>query len=155
MYCYEGISAKETMTPIVEQVSITTNSHPTIVESHSDAKLHMDVEHQLDNVELQNKGVHSDLEVEQTLEEERRIEPRLSKYVRRNHPEEQIIGEKDARLMTRRSSRKSICLVSTLEPEIVSDALENEDWISAIKKKLRKLKKIKLSLQCPDQKTRM
>ena len=55
------------------------------------------------------------------------MELRLSKYVRRHHPTKQIIGEKDAIPMTRRSSRRSTCLVSTFEPKIVSNALENQD----------------------------
>ena len=126
------MSAKEHVTLAIEQVFVTIKSHAIVAKSHLDTELHIDVEHQSDNVELQNRGAHSDSEVEQTLEEERRIEPRLSKYVRRHHPTEKIIGEKNARPMTKRSSIRSTCLVSNFEPKIVSDALENEDWISAM-----------------------
>ena len=40
-------------------------------------------------------------------------------YVRRHHPVEQIIHEKEAR------TRSSTCLVNTFEPKTVYDALEN------------------------------
>ena len=95
--------AEELVTPTAKQVFVIVESHPIIVESHSKMKMHKDVKHQIDNVEVQNKGTHSDLEEEKTLKEERRIEPRLSKYVIRHHLEEQIIGEKDARPMNKRS----------------------------------------------------
>ena len=82
MYYYEGMPTKEPMTFAAKQVFVTVGSHPTVVESHSDTELHTDVKHQLDNVDLQNKRAHSDTEIEKTIKEERRIEPRLSKYVR-------------------------------------------------------------------------
>ena len=45
MYCYEGMLAKEIVTPAAEQVSVIVESHPTIFESYSDVKLHKDVKH--------------------------------------------------------------------------------------------------------------
>ena len=124
--------AKEPVTPTTKQFFVTTESHPIIAESHSKSQMDRDAKHQLDNSKAQNRGAHSDSEVEQNLEVERRIEPRLSKYVRRHHPIEQIIGDKDERPMTRRITRSNTCLVSTFEPKSLSNALDNEDWISVM-----------------------
>ena len=43
--------------------------------------------------------------------------------------------------MTRRSSRRSTCLISTFEPKAVFDELENEDWISAMNKEIEKIER--------------
>ena len=45
--------------------------------------------------------------------------------------------------MTRRSSRSSTCLVSTFEPKIVFDALENENRISTMNKEIEKTERNK------------
>ena len=47
---------------------------------------------------------------------EPRIEPRLSKYVRRHHPADQIIGDKEARTTTRNMLRIESCLLRKIEP---------------------------------------
>ena len=46
-----------------------------------------------------------------------RTEPRLSKYVKRHHPPNQIIRDKDARPMTRNRLRSEACLLSMKEPK--------------------------------------
>ena len=61
------------------------------VELQSEAKIHSNVEINVQemNVELCNREVHSEPEIElheRPIFEERRIEPRLSRYVRRHHP---------------------------------------------------------------------
>ena len=45
--------------------------------------------------------------------------------------------------MIRRSSRRGTCLVSTLEPKMVNDALENEDWIFSMNEKIEKIERNK------------
>ena len=45
--------------------------------------------------------------------------------------------------MTRRPTRSSTCLVSTFEPKAVFDALENEDWISAMNKEIEQIERNK------------
>ena len=45
--------------------------------------------------------------------------------------------------MTRRSSRRGTCLVSTLEPKSINDALENEDWIYTMNEKIKKIERNK------------
>ena len=104
--------------PFIEQTSITIESHLVDAKSQSTIELQLDVKFQIDHVELPNKEVHGDIEVEKIIEEERRTEPRLSRYVIRNHHTKQIIGERNARPMTRRSSRGGRCLVSKIKPSI-------------------------------------
>ena len=45
--------------------------------------------------------------------------------------------------MTRRSSRRGTCLVSTLEPKIVNDVVENEDWIFSMNEEIEKIERNK------------
>ena len=80
---------------------------------------------------------------------ERRNKPRLAKYVTRHHPIEQIIGDKDTRPMTRRRSRSGTCLVIVLEPKIVKDALDNEDWIQAMNEEIEQIEKNKTQSLVP------
>ena len=42
---------EEPMTPTTEQVFVTTKFHPTVIESHLDTELHIDVKHQLNNAQ--------------------------------------------------------------------------------------------------------
>ena len=78
-------------------------------ELHSDAKLqnegnaHSNYEistHKRD-AETPNRDAHNDTKYERqnTIT---RTEPRLSKYVKRHHLVDQIIGDKDARLKTKK-----------------------------------------------------
>ena len=85
--------------------------HPN-VKLHSGAKL-QNGENALSNskvrtygrdIEIANRDAHSDIEAKRQSARPR-TEPILSKYVRRHHPIDQIIGDKDARPMTRRRSR--------------------------------------------------
>ena len=79
------------------------------------------------DAEIPKRDAHSDSEA-QRQNEITRTEPILSKYVRRHHPIDQIIGDKDARPMTRNRLRSESCLLSMREPKIVKDALEDDDW---------------------------
>ena len=45
--------------------------------------------------------------------------------------------------MTRRSSRRSTCLVSTFEPKTIFYAHENEDWIFAMNKEIEQIERNK------------
>ena len=67
--------------------------------------------------------MHSDSDAERP-NTETRTKPRLSKYVRRHHPIDQIIGDKEARPMTRNKLRSETCLLSKIEPKIVNDSLK-------------------------------
>ena len=45
--------------------------------------------------------------------------------------------------MIRRSTRSSTCLVSTSELNTIFDALENEDWISAMNEEIEQIERNK------------
>ena len=105
---------------------------------HSDSKVSV---HERD-VDIPNRDVHSDYEAERQ-NEKTRAEPTLSKYVKRHHPAEQIIGDKDARPMTRNILRSNTCFLSINEPKIVRDALEDDDWNKAMEEEIRKIEKNK------------
>ena len=77
------------------------------------------------------------------IAKERRIEPRISKYVRRHHPIEKIIEDKDKKSMTRARSGSGTCPVSVLEPKTVKDALDNEDLIQDMNEEIEKFEKNK------------
>ena len=99
---------------------------------HSDSKVSM---HGRD-VELLERDVHSEFEVERPNMKIRK-EPRLSKYVRRHHLAKKIIGNKDARPMTRNKLRNESCLLSKIEPKTVRDALKDDDWCKAMEEEIK------------------
>ena len=116
---------------------------------HSGVELHLTIELQNEenaysnfeisthgrDVETPNRDAHSDTKAERQSVRSR-TEPILSKYVRRNHPIDQIIGYKDARPMTRNRLRSEACLLSMKEPKIVRDALEDDDWYKAMEEEI-------------------
>ena len=57
----------------------------------------------------------------------------LAKYVRRHHPADQIIGDKEARPMTRSRLRNETCLLSKMEPRTVNEALQDNDQYNVMK----------------------
>ena len=87
------------------------------------------------DIETPNRDAHSDTEAERQSAKPR-TEPILSKYVRRHHPADQIIGDKDARPMTRNILRSETCLLSMKEPKIVKDALEDDDQYKAMEEEI-------------------
>ena len=83
--------------------------------------------HSNSKISTHERDVHSDSKAERE-NMKTRIEPRLSKYVRRHHPAKQIIGDKEAKPMIRNKLRNASCLLSKIEPNIVKDALEDDGW---------------------------
>ena len=67
----------------------------------------------------------------------------LSKYVKRHHPTTQIIGDKDARPMTRKRLKSESCLLSMKEPKSVKDELEDVDWYKAMEEEIEQIEKNK------------
>ena len=135
---------------------MTTKSHLMNVELYSGTKPHLDAK--LQNkvnahsnfevsiheryVEIPNRDVHSDFEAK-IQNEETRLEPRLSKYVKRHHLVDQIIGNKDARPITRNRLRIESCLLSMKEPKTIKDALEDVDWCKAMEEEIEQIEKKK------------
>jgi hypothetical protein len=94
------------------------------------------------NVELPKRDVQSDSEAERP-NMETRTEPRLSKYVRRHHPAKKIIGNKEARPMTRNRLRNESCLLRKVEPKTVKDALQDDDWYKSMEEEIDQIEKNK------------
>ena len=63
--------------------------------------------------------------------------------MRRHHPAKQIIGDKEARPMTRKKLRNESCLLSKIEPKIVKDALQDDDWCKAMEEEIEQIEKNK------------
>ena len=74
---------------------------------------------------------------------ETRKEPLLAKYVRRHHPIDQIIGDKEARPMKRSRLRSETCLLNKMEPRIVCEEIQDDDWYNAMKEELEQIEKNK------------
>lgn len=92
------------------------------------------------DVELPNKEVHSNLEVERpNIEAEAKL--RLSKYDKRHHLAAQIISDKDTRSMTRNKLRNDTHFLSMKEPKIVKDSLEDVDLSKAMEEEIQQIEK--------------
>ena len=74
---------------------------------------------------------------------ETRKEPRLAKYVRTHHPVDQIIGDKEAKPMTRSRVRSETCLLNKMEPRTISEALQDDGWYNAMKEEMEHIEKNK------------
>ena len=120
----------------VLRILMTVKSHPMNAKLHSRtepysyAELQNEVNAHSNSkvstfgryIETPDRDAHSDTEAERQSARPR-TKPILSKYVRRHHPIDQIIGDKDARPMTRNRLRSATCLLSMKEPKTVKDAL--------------------------------
>ena len=70
------------------------------------------------------------------------------KYVQRHHPEEQIIGNRDEGVQTRRRisikpKRKVIALLSMIEPETFAEASKDPHWVKAMEEEMSQIEKNK------------
>jgi len=58
-----------------------------------------------------------------------------SMYVQKNHPETQILGEKEAGVQTRRTitgTSSYLALLSSTEPQNINEACKDECWVKAM-----------------------
>ncbi|GLJ12937.1 hypothetical protein SUGI_0200990 [Cryptomeria japonica] len=65
----------------------------------------------------------------------------IPRYVRLNHSPEQIIGDKDADVLTRRRIRENSCMISTFEPRSAKEAFGDDHWVKAMEKELDQIEK--------------
>lgn len=87
-------------------------------------------EHEDHSLIEEEEPKEEEIDEEEEEEEEEREPPNTpskTKYVQRHHPEEQIIGDKDEGVQTRRRititpKRKVIALLSMIEPETFAKA---------------------------------
>eukprot|EP00253_Pinus_taeda_P030653 PITA_30653 len=90
---------------------------------------------------------HTDSEEEtnEAPEEEIMIEEKTpSKYVQKNHPKTQILGEKGAGVQTRRTiveTSSYLALLSSTKPQNVNEACRDECWVKAMNEELEKIEK--------------
>lgn len=73
----------------------------------------------------------------------------LEIFVRRHHPETQIIGDRQAGMMTRSEARQGTCLVCEFEPKNVKVALENDEWVNEMKEEIEKIEKNNTQILVP------
>ncbi|GLJ21382.1 hypothetical protein SUGI_0393600 [Cryptomeria japonica] len=78
----------------------------------------------------------------QDPESENRNNQKTPRYGRLNHSENQIIGDKNKGVMTkRRLATKDICLISKVEPKDVVEACKDDNWIRAMEEELDHIEK--------------
>ncbi|GLJ10649.1 hypothetical protein SUGI_0132400 [Cryptomeria japonica] len=82
-----------------------------------------------------------EVEPVQPIEEALRNEPVLAMYVRNNHSVDNIIGDKDVEVLTRRRARENTCFLSKIEPKTTKEALKDEVWIKAMEEELEQIEK--------------
>jgi hypothetical protein len=82
-------------------------------------------------------------EVEEKVEQVSPKTPR--KRVQKNHPSDHIIGNKDARVETRRKIRSPeqthLALLYTIEPNCFEEAIKDEFWNKAMDEELDQIEK--------------
>lgn len=91
-----------------------------------------------------------EVEPTQPVEEAPRNEPAPPRYVRNNHYVDNIIGDKNVGVLTRRKARESTCLLSKIDPKTTKEALKYEDWIKAMDEELEKIEKNETWTLVPD-----
>eukprot|EP00253_Pinus_taeda_P014189 PITA_14189 len=67
-----------------------------------------------------------------------------SRYVQKNHPETQILGQKEVGVQTRRTITEAssyLAFLSSAEPQNVSEACKNECWVKALNEELEQIEK--------------
>eukprot|EP00253_Pinus_taeda_P012468 PITA_12468 len=88
---------------------------------------------------------NSEEEVNEAPEEQITAEEKTpSRYVQKNHPETQILGQKEAGGQTRRTSTEAssyLALLSSIEPQNVSEACKDERWVKAMNEELEQIEK--------------
>lgn len=87
----------------------------------------------------------SEEETNEASKEEIMIEEKnLSRYVQKNHPEAQILGEKGAGVQTRRTIAEAssyLALLYSTERQNVNEACRDECWVKAMNEELEQIEK--------------
>eukprot|EP00253_Pinus_taeda_P026464 PITA_26464 len=90
---------------------------------------------------------HTDFEEEtnEGPEEEIIVEEKTSsRYLQKNHPETQILGEKEAVVQTRRTiieASSYLALLSSTEPQNLNEACKDQCWVKAMNEELEQIEK--------------
>jgi hypothetical protein len=100
-----------------------------------------------DEKEEEEEDEYEDEENPTEVEEQvQQVSPKTpSKRVQKNHPSDQIIGNKDARVETRRKihspEQTHLALLSTIEPNYFEEANKDEFWNKAMDEELDQIEK--------------
>eukprot|EP00253_Pinus_taeda_P033258 PITA_33258 len=89
--------------------------------------------------------IHDEEEIHEAPEEHIRVEEKTpSKYVPKNHPKSQILGQKEAGVQTRRTISEAssyLAFLSSTEPQNVKEACKDECYVKAMKEELEQIEK--------------
>lgn len=101
------------------------------------APIYVEEPKQNDLVETFNLDV-----AEEVWELDNQNNQKTRRYVRLNHSKNQIIGDKNKGIMTRRRlASKEVCLISKVEPKDVVEACKDENWMRAMEEELDQIEK--------------
>lgn len=107
------------------------------------------MEHTPEVVEIETMQIFQNEPNKEELNEEQNNEvevclnnnPKTPMYVAKNHPENQIIGDKRKDTLTRSKAREEICLISQIEPKNTEEACRDNYWIKAMKEELEQIER--------------
>eukprot|EP00253_Pinus_taeda_P028024 PITA_28024 len=128
---------------IVDSIDVVVDEKGYIPRQVNHENIEEDEEYspnQTDNEE----ETHEEETHEETEEKVRIEEKTPSKYVQKNHPESQILGQKEAGVQIRRTiieASSYLALLSSTEPQNVKEACKGECWVKAMDEELQQIEK--------------
>jgi hypothetical protein len=120
---------------VVESINVTIDETgwPESKEENESMKQPLEEEEE-DEKEVEEEDEENPTESEEKVQQVSSKTP--SKPVQKNHPSDQIIGNKDAGVETRRRIRSSeqthLTILSTIEPNFFEEASKDESWNKAM-----------------------
>jgi hypothetical protein len=101
---------------------------------------------EVEEAEVEEEEEKPEAEQEEDDQQNLQISPKTpSRRVQKNHPPEQIIGNKDAGVETQRKlcspEQRHLALLSTVEPNSFEEANTDEHWIKAMEEELDQIEK--------------
>jgi hypothetical protein len=124
-------------------VTIDETTRPKSKEEENKSMEQLFEEEDEKEVEEENEDEENLTKVEDQAQQVSPKTPR--KQVQKNHPSDQIIGNKDAGVETRRKihspEQKHLTLLSTIEPNCFEEANKDEFWNKAMDEELDQIEK--------------
>jgi hypothetical protein len=130
---------------VVESINITIDEtgRPESKEEENKSMEQLFEEEDEKEVEEEDEDEENLTEVEEQVQQVSLNTP--SKRIQKNHPSDQIIGNKDARVETRRKihspEQTHLALLSTIEPNCFEEANKDEFWNKAMDEELDQIEK--------------
>jgi transposase InsO family protein len=130
---------------VVESINVTIDEtgRPESKEEENKSMEQLFEEEDEKEVEEEDEDEENPTEAEEQVQQ---VSPKTpSKRVQKNHPSDQIIGNKDAGVETRRKIRSPeqthLALLSTIEPNCFEEANKDEFWNKAMDEELDQIEK--------------